>query len=89
MTNRFESKISKIIRLAILTMVLGSGFGPTGAMAMGLSGGLTPNLQFPPQGSFVNTAPANCFLFFCSRNGNGEVTPDQSPMTSQQSGGDK
>jgi hypothetical protein len=87
MTNRFESKLSKIIRLTILTAALGTGVGPTGAMAMGLSGGLTPNLQFPPKGSFVNTATANCFLFFCTPNG--EVTPDQSPKTSQQSGGDK
>lgn len=87
MNNRFKSKYSKIFRLAVLTTVLGTGLAPAGALAMGLSGELAPNLQFPQQDAFADTAPRTCFLIFCTTSG--DVTRDKALATSLQSGDDK
>ncbi len=87
MNSRFESKSSKIIRLAILLTALGTSLAPTGSLAMGLSGGLTPNLQFPPKGAFADTAPSTCFLFFCTPSG--DATRNKVLEASQQPGGNK
>lgn len=87
MNNRFESKLSKIIRLAILITALGTSLAPTGALAMGPSGGLTPTLQFPPKGAFADTTPSTCFLFICAPSGG--VTHDKTLEPSQQQGDDE
>lgn len=80
----FRSTFSKIMPSAIFAATLAIGVTPTGAVAMGISGDLTPNLQFPPKGAFDNANSSRCFLFFCPSDG--AVTRDQTSTETTQSG---